>query len=416
MKRPFAKLAWAPLLFFPLLSSFILPPAEPPWGFFGHRRINRLAVFTLPAEMGVFYKRHIEYITDHAVDPDKRRYATRHEAVRHYIDLDHWGHFPFPEVPRDWTDALALYTSMGAITHSGDTLMLFGPGRHRKIGDQLFVEGGWLQGQTDSLPYRQYRRLFREVWMPQYYEDSWACSCDTLENMLAISIPDCRTVFAVDSFSGFGILPYHLLAMQRRLTSAFEERDAEKIIRLSTEMGHYIGDAHVPLHTTENYNGQLTGQDGIHAFWESRLPELYADAHYDYWLGPSRYIEDPGAYYWEVVLASHELLDSVLGVEKLLSNTYPSDQQFCYEERLGATIRTQCEAYAGAYHERLGGQVEARMRAAILAVGSAWYTAWVDAGSPDLRDLGNQAGGGGEDAPQPGAPEEKGSVIVRPHE
>ena len=42
------------------------------WGFFGHKRINRIATFTLPPEMFGFFKEHIEYLTEHAVDPDKR--------------------------------------------------------------------------------------------------------------------------------------------------------------------------------------------------------------------------------------------------------------------------------------------------------------------------------------------------------
>jgi hypothetical protein len=33
------------------------------------------------------------------------------------------------------------------------------------------------------------------------------------------------------------------------------------------------------------------------------------------------------------------------------------------------------------------GMVERRMRAAILSVGSYWYSAWVDAGQPDLNKL-----------------------------
>jgi hypothetical protein len=42
-------------------------------------------------------------------------------------------------------------------------------------------------------------------------------------------------------------------------------------------LGHYIGDAHVPLHTTSNYNGQKTNQHGIHGLWESRIPEQLFD-------------------------------------------------------------------------------------------------------------------------------------------
>ena len=42
------------------------------------------------------------------------------------------------------------------------------------------------------------------------------------------------------------------------------------------------------------------------------------------------------------------------------------------------------------YHEKLNGMVERRMRAAILMVASVWYTAWVDAGQPDLKLVSNQ--------------------------
>ncbi|MBK8338680.1 MAG: 2-phosphosulfolactate phosphatase [Flavobacteriales bacterium] len=45
------------------------------WGFYGHKRINRMACFTLPPKMFAFYKRHIDFVSDHAVDPDRRRYA-----------------------------------------------------------------------------------------------------------------------------------------------------------------------------------------------------------------------------------------------------------------------------------------------------------------------------------------------------
>ena len=78
------------LLFFVILlaSSFI---EIHKWGFFGHRRINRLAVFTLVPEMMPLFKKNIEYLTDHAVDPEKRRYMVKGEASRHFIDLNRWG-------------------------------------------------------------------------------------------------------------------------------------------------------------------------------------------------------------------------------------------------------------------------------------------------------------------------------------
>ena len=76
------------------------------WGFWSHQQINRLAVFTLPQEMLVLYKVHIDFLAAHAVDPDKRRYVVEGEAAHHYIDLDHHGEYPFLNLPRSWQEAV----------------------------------------------------------------------------------------------------------------------------------------------------------------------------------------------------------------------------------------------------------------------------------------------------------------------
>jgi hypothetical protein len=359
------------------------------WGFFGHRRINRMAVFTLPPEMMPFFRYHLEYLTDHAVDPDKRRYATKHEAVRHYIDIDHWGVYPFPEVPRDWTEALLRYGELRILkVKSEDTLVV-------KVASILRAQNGkdtvLLQVNHPDLPLyislKDYKQYWWDYIQPQYYEDEWRPSIAATAALFGWREEELRSVEAYDHFSEYGIVPYHLESMQRRLTTAFERKDARSILRICAEMGHYVGDAHVPLHTTENYNGQLTNQLGIHAFWESRLPELFADKNYDYFVGKADYIRDKRDYFWTTVLDSHQLLDSVLLIEKRLSETIPSDQQYCFEERLGRSIRTQCEDYARTYGEAMDGMVEERMRDAILSIGSVWFTAWVDAGQPDLNDL-----------------------------
>lgn len=354
------------------------------WGFFGHRRINRMAVFTLPPEMSAFYKKHLEFITEHAVDPDKRRYATKHEAVRHYIDIDHWDVYPFEKVPRSWTDALMQHTRMQVISSRGDTLFFGLDTLGRDLEFLLFRDT--IRSQSFGVNAKHYRSFFIEQILPQYYEEKWVIDCELLQELFGHPI-DCQQAFAEEHFSQYGILPYHLNKMQADLTAAFRQKNVQRILRLSAEMGHYIGDAHVPLHTTENYNGQLTGQVGIHAFWESRLPELFADKNYDFFVGPAIYWERPDEVFWETVLASHILVDSVLQIERRLSREFPQDQQFCYEDRLDQTIRTQCEAYAKAYDQAMGTMVEDRMRASILAIGSSWFTAWVNAGQPDLKKM-----------------------------
>ena len=274
------------------------------WGFYGHRRINRMAVFTLPPEMVGFYKKNIEFVTAHAVDPDKRRYASKNEAPRHYIDIDHYakgGENPFEVMPRYWFDAVEKFTE--------------------------------------------------------------------------------------DTLQAYGIVPWHVARMTGWLTKAFETRDVNRILSTSADIGHYIADAHVPLHTTENYNGQLTNQKGIHGLWESRIPELTAD-EYDYLVGRAEYIDKPIHFIWDVVEESHSYLDSVLLIEKDLTTAFPSDQKYAFETRGKSTVRQYSQQFALAYTNRMGDMVEGRMRKAIIMVGSIWFTAWVNAGQPDLDNIG----------------------------
>lgn len=352
---------------------------DPEWGFYGHRKINRMAVFTLPQGMIRFYKKNIEYITEHAVDPDKRRYATKHEAVRHYIDIDSWGEQPFKEVPRIFEDALIKYGEFRLLDPNGDTIIA----QQTYSSDSITFS---IDGQEVAYVTDAFRQLFRAEVMPLYYEDQWLIASDTLSELMG---PDLvrYDLEIIDHFSGEGILPYHMVRMYYRLIDAFKHQDASRILRISAEFGHYIGDAHVPLHTTKNYNGQLTDQIGIHAFWESRLPELFADEQYSFLVGRAEQITKPTTYFWNIVYRSHKLLEDVLESEMELRSIFPEDKQLCYDERLERTIRTQCPEFAEAYHRKLDGMVENRMQDAIHSIGSVWYSAWIEAGQPDLDNL-----------------------------
>ena len=248
------------------------------WGFYGHKMVNRLAVFSLPPEMFSFYKIHIDYITENSVNPDKRRYSDTAEACRHYIDLDHY------------------------------TLL------------------------------------------------------------------------------AYGIVPWHIQVMLTRLTYAFKEKDLDKILRISAELGHYVADAHVPLHASENYNGQFTNQYGIHGFWESRLPELFS-ADYDLFVGKCMYLNNPLENAWQASEGSFAGIDTVLGFESMLNNNFDVSRKYSIEYKGATQIKTYSKEYALAYHQMLKGQVERRLKESILMVANMWYTAWVNAGQPNLDDL-----------------------------
>jgi hypothetical protein len=175
-----------------------------------------------------------------------------------------------------------------------------------------------------------------------------------------------------------------------RLTNAFKEKNQVKILKYSAEMGHYVADSHVPLHANSNHNGQYSGQKGIHGFWESRIPELLADKDWDFFIGKAEYIKNPADFIWKRVLESAAASDTVLQLEKELTNHFPADQKYSFEERNGVTMRQYSSAFSKAYNTQLKGMIERRMRQSIFAVASFWYTAWINAGQPDLTKLSNK--------------------------
>ena len=371
------------IIIFLLAGVFLSATAD--WGFFAHKRINRLACFTLPSDLFGFYKTNIDYVTLHAVDPDKRRYASKFEAVRHYIDLDHWGTAPFDVVPRSWTEVQMHFTDIKRINNNGDTLRFL---NHELLPYSLENPPSEFTFEKNNIKLKDYRAFFVEEILHTFYDDKRDINKESLKSFFGqFGIPIKSGRYIVEEhFSEHGMLPYNMMSMQNRLTKAFANENSDQILRLSAEIGHYVGDAHVPLHTTKNYNGQLTDQVGIHGFWESRIPELFADKEYDYLVGKAEYIQNKEKFFWDMVLESNSLVDSVLLIEKDMSLSFPEDQQYCYTDRSNVLTRTYCEEYARAYSERLNGMVESRMRDAILAIGSVWYTAWVDAGQPDLPD------------------------------
>lgn len=204
-------------------------------------------------------------------------------------------------------------------------------------------------------------------------------------------VPSCYWGDAVVAYSSemldsHGILPWNVYRVMCRLTHAFEKgEDVELILRLSADLGHYVADAHVPLHTTENYDGQLTDQRGIHGLWESRLPELFSDG-YDFFVGKPVYITEPQITIWRVVWSSHALAKRVLALEKRLQQEYKCARK-SFEKRGTRVSKVYARAYARAYHNLLCNMVEERMRASIHMVASVWYTCWVNGGSPNLDVL-----------------------------
>ena len=223
---------------------------------------------------------------------------------------------------------------------------------------------------------------------PKHYIDLDHYPSDSLEQ-LAFRWKDAIERYSLDTLMSRGIVPWQITKVKYQLTQAFRKKNYHQILKLSADLGHYIGDANVPLHTTSNYNGQLTGQHGIHGFWESRIPELSAHS-YDFFVGAASYLPNPQQTAWQAVKNAHKAVDSVLLFEKLLSESIPADKKYSFEERNRQTIKVYSKAFSHAYEKMLNGQIERQLRASVKMVADFWYTAWVDAGQPSLVDLNSE--------------------------
>lgn len=208
---------------------------------------------------------------------------------------------------------------------------------------------------------------------------------DSLLDVQKLLFKQAVAKYGAKTIETHGQLPWAILHVHKQLTEAFKHKDIAKILKLSADLGHYIADAHVPLHTTQNYNGQMTGQEGIHALWETRLPALFVE-QYNFFVGQATYIQDLSSYTWHIVLQSHALVEGILDLEKQLSAQYPAVAKYSFEQDGPVLKKEYSVAFATMYHQALQGQVESRMQQSIKAIGNYWLTAWINAGSPTLND------------------------------
>lgn len=169
-----------------------------------------------------------------------------------------------------------------------------------------------------------------------------------------------------------GRLPWRVVEIYDRLVEAFLQKDADEVIRMSGWLSHYVSDAYQPLHTTVNYDGQLTGNDGVHKAFEAELvarsAAAYREALAAHRLETSgrKPIKDPGRFIREEIRKNSRL------VAELLEQ----------ETRAASAAQRGSDDYFRHLEEFAGSLARAQMRAAAKAVALFWYSAWEEADRP----------------------------------
>lgn len=272
-----------------LIVLLAMPAPSYAWGFAAHKLIAGRMIALLPAEIRPLFEQRTAYVVERAVDPDLWRNIFEDEAPNHFVDLDYFGKYPYPDLPREYDRAVQRWGR--AVIHSQGLL----PWRVAEIFGKL---------------QREFEGLKREN-APSYLADN--------------------------------------------------------IAFYATVMGHYVGDAHVPLHSVVNYDGQVTNQRGIHGRWESELFDRTRD-RLTIAPGPVRPVKDPRDFMFETLLASNQLSDAVLASDKRAA-----DGRGFYDD-----------GYFESFEKDQFAALERRLTDSITAVASLIAAAWEAAGRPAL--------------------------------
>ena len=214
-------------------------------------------------------------------------------------------------------------------------------------------------------------------------------------NVWGMSWKDAETVLRqADSMQNprrFGVLPWQLEWSYRRLVRTLappdsSDPDLHKVQRAAADFGHYLADAHVPLHTSGNYNGQRTKQQGIHALWETQALEWMMSTERR--ACPPCDLNERPAYDpvwtpWEVVQESHGMVSEVLQAHLVWDSL--CQQRGMGFQRRGRTLHLSPTPEALDLWDSLTHRSTwPRHCIAAERVAKAWHTAWLDAGEPVL--------------------------------
>ena len=173
-----------------------------------------------------------------------------------------------------------------------------------------------------------------------------------------------------------GVLPWRIAGVLDSLTLAMRRHDPAAIFRYTVALAHYIEDAHMPLHTISNYNGQLSGNDGIHRRYETGMVETFKIAIAgEVQPDPVERLAEPGDAAFSWILSSMVWADNLLLADthaRTPGKTYRDDADFD-------------DSYYRALFDETRHFTLLQLSRAATAVASGWYKAWQMAGKPELR-------------------------------
>jgi hypothetical protein len=167
---------------------------------------------------------------------------------------------------------------------------------------------------------------------------------------------------------GMGRLPWLIGESYQRLVVAFRQKDKSLILSESDVLARLVTDLHNPLALTDNHDGQKTGQPGLWVRFSIKLPEAMGK-NIDLESDAAHFLDDPQDFVFSMVNANYVWVDNILYLDELAKRGKASYTQIYYESLIARTRDI----------------VNRRLSEACEHTGSYWYSAWTEAGRPELK-------------------------------
>jgi hypothetical protein len=175
------------------------------------------------------------------------------------------------------------------------------------------------------------------------------------------------TKFGKAKIEANGLLPWQVGVYSEKLTKAMHDGKWDEARLSAALLASYVAETHDPFNTTENHDGQLTGQSGVSLRFGSNLVDRFA-SFFPVRPNDAMFVSDPTDRAFEACLSAHSWLETVLLADR--------------------NARRGLSSYTDEFYDRFYNQAAAilirQLSDAATDVGSYWYTAWVNAGRPAL--------------------------------
>ena len=187
--------------------------------------------------------------------------------------------------------------------------------------------------------------------------------------------------YGAENMVEWGTLPWVLVEVTLALRDAMAEGAWERVVPLAADLGHYLADLHQPLHTTVNYDGQTTGNRGVHHMFESNMVNRYLD-QFGRPTGPLPAIDDLPGNIFSWVIESFNEVGAIISADIWARAELTPEA----EAAVSQGFRAKPGAIPAAYYERLyvqtGLMAWGRLSKATVRLSALWLWAWSEAGRP----------------------------------